>query len=93
MHCALCNFAVTGVCTTCIVHCVISLLQVYAQEDQSADKQISNVSEVIITVLDVNDNTPAFVGNPYAFQVNETEAEGHVVGQVGFSTHPGFLVR
>ena len=77
-------YAIAGVCM---------LLQVYAKEDRSVEKLSSNVSDVTITVLDVNDNTPAFHGAPYAFAVNETDDVGYAVGQVGFSTDMGLLTK
>ena len=39
-------------------------------------------SSVIIAVLDVNDNSPQFIDQPYLFQVTEHSEIGHTVGSV-----------
>ena len=50
----------------------------------------ANNATVQITLIDVNDNSPQFTEDPYAFFFNQTQL-GYVVGQVLFLLFYFFL--
>ncbi|XP_077869952.1 cadherin-23-like, partial [Saccoglossus kowalevskii] len=50
-------------------------ITVYAIETQTTEKYRSKHSTVSITVLDINDNSPQFIGEPYSASVSEDITE------------------
>ena len=58
-------------------------LTVYAEETATQELYRSNVSVVMVTLIDVNDNSPVFhPGASYSFVKNAPMLKGDVIGKV-----------
>jgi len=61
------------------------VLTIHASNLDSQGATLSSLASVVVEVLDLNDNPPVFLGQPYSFSVLEGSASGTVLGTLSAS--------